>query len=297
MLRLRAARMSLLLLVLVIPGSFGATFADSLHAKNRNKKRDPVVVHTYGTGFAAEVANTIPVSAAKLAPLLPDGYELAPAAALGLGGSDQGLVVIFNFYGLNNTIDRKTSRKKSSTRIDLLILVQKPAAAGEIGADIPAAYHFYSLAFFTNDTDFAASLKSADMPVEFVPRISFERDIDDAGQGAITVSVPSRNSPFLSFTEAFGHAPAAPLNGVFWYEGKKGTAALHFQIDEPEQGQALSLIYTEPESPLNVLLTDGGLGPGPTDPETGYPSVLTPSLNLWYPHGSRGRLWLIPRPK
>jgi hypothetical protein len=111
------------------------------------------------------------------------------------------------------------------------------------------------------------------------------------------VNVPSRESPFYSHNTMFAHTPAPPLNGFFWHEGEKGTSALHFQIDKPQQGQALSLIYTEPGSPLNRLLTDEGFGPGPTDPETGYPSVITPSLNLFYPHGSRGRLWLIGRPK
>jgi hypothetical protein len=60
-----------------------------------------------------------------------------------------------------------------------------------------------------------------------------------------------------------------------------------------EQGQAQSLIYAEPGSPLNVLLEGGGFGPGPMDPATGYESVITPSLNLLDPQGSHGRLLLI----
>jgi hypothetical protein len=286
-----AARMAVFLTVLAILGSIKPTFGNRPPAKGTGNPHDVVVLHTYETGFATEVANTIPVSAAKLVPLLPDGYELVPAAAFGLGGWDEGIVVIFNFQGVGNTVDHRSLQP--STRIDLLILVTEPAVAKLAGADIPGATHFYSLAFYTDDAEFAASLRSADMPVEFVPQITYDRQIDVAGVGTLTVGVPSKDSPFYSLNTAFGHTPAGPLNGFFWYEGKKGTTVLNFEIDVTEQGQVQSLIFTEPESPLNVLLAGGGYGPGPTDPETGYESVITPSVNLLYPQGSRGRLLLI----
>jgi hypothetical protein len=126
-----------------------------------------------------------------------------------------------------------------------------------------------------------------------VPKIEHERQIDETGVGTLAVGVPSKHSPFYSLNTAFGHEPAGPLDGVFWYEGKNGTAAIHFQHDVHEEGQAQSLIFTPPGSPLNVLLEGGGFGPGPTDPETGYESVITPSINILYPVGARGRLLLI----
>lgn len=286
---------TVLLATVAILGSFSETFGKTPSAKGRDNSHSAMLLHTYGTAFAVEVANTIPVSAAKLTPLLPEGYEVTPASTLGLGGDDEGLVVIFNFYGTDNTIDRRKTRLGSSARIDLLILVDEPAAAGLIGADIPGAFHFYTLAFFVDDAEFAASLRSAGMPVEFVPRTLFDHDLNEAGEGRIIVHVPSRESPFYSDNTMFAHTPAPPLNGFFWHESEKGTAALHFQIDEPRQGQALSLVFAASDSPLGLLLTGGGFGPGPVDPETGYPSIVTPSLNLFYPQGSRGRLWLIAK--
>jgi hypothetical protein len=252
-----------------------------------------VVLHTYETEFGTEVINTIPVGAANLVPLLPGGYQLVPAAALGLGGWDQGIVAIVNFQGTNNTLDGRRSRQRRRTVIDLLILVAEPAAAEMAGLDIPGAFHLYSLAFYTDDVRYAASLRSADMPVEFVPRLMHDRQIDMDGEGTLFVDVPSKNSPFYSLNTAFGHSPAGPLDAVFWYEGKKGTAAIHFQHDTHEEEQAQSLVFTEPGSPLNALLEGGGFGPGPTDPETGYESVTTPSLNILYPQGAFGRLLLI----
>lgn len=295
--RVPSPRIALLLSALLLLDDFQLSYGGSPLPEGPVREQDVVVLHTYDTQLATEVANTIPVDAARLTPLLPQGYEVAPASTLGLGGDDEGLVVIFNFYGADNSIDHRQTRQGSSARIDLLILVHEPAAAGLIGADVPGAFHFYTLALFVDDAEFAASLRSADMPVEFVPRTLFDHDLSDAGEGTITVDVPSRGSPFYSHNTMFAHAPVAPLNGFFWHESEKGTAALHFQIDKPRMGQAVSLIYTEPGSPLNGLLTDEGFGPGPTDPETGYPSIVTPSLNLSYPHGSRGRLWLIERAK
>lgn len=270
---------------------FLAWFASAANAQPPQAKVR--VLHTYQTGFATEVAHTTPVPATTLTPLLPEGYVLAPAALQGLGGWDEGVVVIFNFHGSENSIDYRRSRNRTSTRIDLLVWVMEPAAAKLIGADNPGAFHFYSLAYYTDDVEFAASLRSAGMPVEFVPQTTYERDMDLTGVGTVAVNAPSRWTPFYSTTTAFGHAPAGPLNGIFWHESKRGTASLQFQTDVTEQGQAQSLIFTEPGNPLHQLLQGGSFGPGPTDPTTGYESVLTPSLNLFYPQGSVGRLMLI----
>jgi hypothetical protein len=251
------------------------------------------LIHTYPTAAATEVVNAIPVSAAKLVSLLPDGYEPVPAAVLGLGGWDQGIVVIVNFQGASGAVDGRMPRNWFRTVIDIGILVTEPAAAELAGVDIPGAFHFYSLAFYTDDAEFAASLRSADMPVEYVPHIVHDRQIDADGEGTLLMAVPSKDSPFYSASTAFGYSPAGPLNAVFWYEGKQGTAALHFQHEVHEEGQAQSLIFTEAGSPLNMLLDGGGFGPGPTDPATGYESVITPSLNILYPQGALGRLLLI----
>ena len=62
---------------------------------------------------------------------------------------------------------------------------------------------------------------------------------DAAGEGTITVGVPSKHSPFSSLNTATGLAPDEPLNGVFWYEGKQGTVVLHFQIEATERGPEL----------------------------------------------------------
>jgi hypothetical protein len=204
-------------------------------------------------------------------------------------------VVIVNFQGTNNTLDGRKVPQRPRTVIDLLVLVAEPAAAELAGLDIPGAFHLYSLAFYTDDARYAASLRRADMPVEFVPHLTHDRQMNTDGEGTLLIDVPSRESPFYSHNTAFGHSPAGPLNAVFWYEGKQGTAAVHFQHDAHEEGPAQSLIFTPPGSPLNGLLEGGGFGPGPTDPETGYESVLTPSLNLLYPVGARGRLLLIAR--
>jgi hypothetical protein len=287
--------MTLFLAALAIVGGAKQTFGKPPPTKGGGNAHDAMILHTYGTESATELINTIPVSAANLVPLLPDGYELVSAAALGLGGWDQGLVAIVNFQGTNNTLDGRQSRQRFRTVIDLLILVAEPTAAAVAGLDIPGAFHLYSLAFYTNDARYAASLRLADMPVEFVPHLSHERQIDADGEGTLLIDVPSKVSPFFSQNTAFGHVPAGPLDAVFWYEGKHGTAAIHFQHDTHEEGQAQSLIFTPPGSALNGLLAGGGFGPGPTDPETGYESVITPSLNILYPQGAIGRLLLIPR--
>src|SRR5262245_7671066 len=100
----------------------------TLAAQAAVARAQPKVLHTYRTEFATELINAIPVSAANLVPHLPDGYELVPAAVLGLGGWDQGLVVIVNFQGANGRVDGRKSHQRFRTVIDLGIMVAEPAA-------------------------------------------------------------------------------------------------------------------------------------------------------------------------
>jgi hypothetical protein len=67
------------------------------------------VLHTYGTSEGHEIANVIAVNASKLLPLLPPEYTLVPAASLGFGRPDQGLVDIANFRGFDPTVDNRTT--------------------------------------------------------------------------------------------------------------------------------------------------------------------------------------------
>jgi hypothetical protein len=243
------------------------------------------------------VANTIPVSAEKLIPLLPDEYSLVPAAALGLGSWDQGIVAIANFRGDNPQVDHRKSGQAQQVAIDVLILVNEPAEAATLGVNIPGAFHLYTLAIYTNDPQYAASLRAADMPVQFVPGITYDRLMDDAtGVGDVNVAVPAKGSPFYSFNTGFGYGPAGALDTVFWHDGKHGKAVLHFHDEPFQQGQAQSQIYTQPGSKWDNLLSGGGLGPGTTDPVTGYHSIVTPSLNFRYGQGTSGRLMLIAPP-
>ncbi|MCJ1883212.1 hypothetical protein LNY03_29315, partial [Pseudomonas nitroreducens] len=71
----------------------------------------------------------IPVNASTLAPLLPAGYSVLPASALGFGSPDQGLVAIFNFRGIDPTVDGKTHGKQRRASIDIVIAVAEPAQA------------------------------------------------------------------------------------------------------------------------------------------------------------------------
>src|SRR5262245_60809336 len=134
------------------------------------------------------------------------------------------------------------------------------------------------------------------MPAEFVPGITYERLMDDAsGFGDVNVGVPAGHNPFYSRNTGFGYEPAGALDAVFWHNGKLGKAVLHFHDEPFRQGQALSQVYTQPASRWDTLLTGGGFGPGTPDPTTGYNSIVTPSLNLRYDQGSRGRLlWIAP---
>lgn len=296
---LLSARFALLLGALAILGcGFRQAFGDTPQGTGNEDHDDVVLLHTYDTSLASEVANAIPVSAARLLPLLPDEYDLIPAAAFGIGGADEGIVVIVNFQGWDPTIDHRGPLKDPSIRIYVTILVGEPPAAAGAGVGAAGALHFYTLAVYTDDGPYAASLRVADLPVEFVPAMIFDRRIDDlSGVGELTVAVPSRVSPFFSVNSALGYAPSGAVDAVFWHNGTRGTAILHF-INEPAlQGDAISLVYTPPGSAWSELITGGGFGPGPPDPETGFESVIAPSLNFLYPRGSRGRLLLLSNSK
>ena len=85
------------------------------------------LLHTYGNSLGQEVANVIAVSASKLLPLLPAGYNLVPAASLGFGRPDQGIVAIANFRGIAPTVDGKKPSNQNQVAVDVGILVVEPA--------------------------------------------------------------------------------------------------------------------------------------------------------------------------
>jgi hypothetical protein len=258
-------------------------------------RADVELLHTYGNSQGQEVVNVVAISASKLFPLLPAGYNLVPAASVGFGGPDQGIVVIANFRGIDPTVDRRTPLNENQVAIDVAILVVEPGEAVQAGVSVPGAFHFYALAIYTNDARYAASLRRADIPVEFVSKIGYQRDMDDAtGVGDLIVSVPSKDSPFQTFSSGGGYVPMhGAFNAAFWHDGQRGQAVLHF-LDQPfRQGTAISHIYTQPNSTWDALFDGGGLGPCDPHPETGYRCVIAPALNLRYDEGTRGRLLLI----
>jgi hypothetical protein len=253
------------------------------------------LLHTFGSSVAHEVAIVIPVNLSRLAGLLPAGYSVLPASALGFGGPYQGLVAIFNFQGINPSVDSRTDGKPSRASIDVVILVAEPLQAATAGVKIPGAFHTYTLAIYTDNREFAAGLRAGDMPVEFVRKLTYQRDMDDAsGAGNVTVTVPSKDSPFKSVSTGFGYGlQAGALNAILWHEGRDGRVALHFHDVPFRQGNAISRVYTKPHSRWEALLADGGLGPCAPDPETGYSCVNAVAINLRYDKGDNGRLLLI----
>jgi len=263
------------------------------HSDEHKAKVEPL--HTYGNSLGQEVDTVIAISASKLLPLLPPGYNVVPAAALGFGGPDQGLVVIVDFRGFDPTIDHKKPLKENLLTVDVAILVFEPGEAAHAGVNIPGAFHLYALAIHTNDARYAESLHRADIPVEFVKKIGYHRHMDDAtGVGDLIVSVPSEDSPFQTFSSGQGYVSmAGDFNAVFWHDGRKGKAVLHFRSQNFRQGTAISRIYTQPDSAWDALFDGGGLGPCEPHPETGYRCVFAPALNLRYNDGTRGRLLLI----
>jgi hypothetical protein len=252
------------------------------------------VLHNYRMSFATEMANAIRVDKSKLVPLLPEGYEPVPASDVGVGGENDGVFVIVNVCNENFSIDGKVSQRTSLVNIPS-ILVREPAVAAEAGLNIPGAFHIYPLAIYIDDRAYVDSLRSGDMPVRFLPNITHDRRIDNAGVGELTVRVPARKNPFHSLNKASGFTSTGRVDVVVWYEGDKGTAALTFRFDLAQEGPALSQVFTKPETKLNRLLTGGGLGPGPRDSKTGFESIRAPSLSFQYPQGGSGSLILIKK--
>jgi hypothetical protein len=253
-----------------------------------------VLLHTYANSLGFEVTPLVAVGGARLAPLLPAGYGMVPATAFGVGGADQGLVVMVNFGGLGQATDRGAPHDQE-VAIDIAVLVAEPAAAASVGLGIPGAFHLYTLAIYTNDARYAASLRDADMPVEFVDGIGYDRAIDDAsGMGALTVTVPADPAALKTVASALGYAPApGELNAIFWHESSEGIAALHYHGKPFRQGNAMAEVFFQPRSKWEALLADGGLGPCSSDPDTGFGCVSAPALNFRYDEGTEGRLLLI----
>jgi hypothetical protein len=159
--------------------------------------------------------------------------------------------------------------------------------------NLPGAFHFYTLAIYTDDSHYADSLEDW-MPIEFVKSTTYDRQFDDAtGVGTLAVNVPDHDSPLHSISDAFGYQlQSGALDAVFWHQGNRGTSVLHFHDEPFLRGQALSQVYARPAGWLGSLLLGGGIGPCPAD-AAGNACVQAPSQNLRYPAGSRGQLSLI----
>jgi len=255
------------------------------------------VLHTFGSSLGQEVTSLIAVSRSKLAPLVPSEYTIVPASSLLLGTPDQGILAIVNYRGTNPVVDGRLSSNQPWVVIDVGILIVEPAAAASVGVNFPGAYHFYTVSIHTNVALYHASLRNAQMPVEHVENITYQRDMDDAtGSGNLFVSIPAKHPFLYSMHTGFGYALApGALNAAFWHNGPRGTSVLNFTDQPFRQGNALSNIYTRPGSSLNALLDGGGLGPCTTDPQTGFNCIIAPSLNLRYDQGSIGKLQLIKK--
>jgi hypothetical protein len=253
------------------------------------------ILHSYRSEQGQEVINIIPVEQEKLYSLLPQGYQIVPAASLGFGGADQGIVAITNFRGFGSTVDGKETNL-TQVSISVSIVIAEPSDAAKVGLDIPGAPHVYTLQIYTNDAQYAASLQSGGMPVEFVEDIEYERNMDDAsGVGNLFVNVPANDSPLMTLSSGQGYFPVpGALNGVFWADREdKDKVALHF-LDEPfRQGNAIGQILTQSQTRWNTLFDGGGLGSCPTVPEPGYDCIIAPSLNLRFDGGTRGELILV----
>ena len=192
-------------------------------------------------------------------------------------------------------MDDKALSTQEMVAIRVGIVITEPPEAVDVGVNIPGAYHLYALAKYINVAPNAASLQLADLPVEFVNKIDYQRTTDDAtGIGGLNVSVPAKDSPFYSVNEGLGYDPVpGVLTATFWYDGRKGKVALPFVGVPFRQGSAISYIYTKPQSTWDLLFNGGGLGPCAPDPRTGYNCVIAPSFNIRYDEGSDGTLWLI----
>ena len=272
----------------------GFAVAAGLISQGTAARSETQVLHTYGNTLGQEVISVIAVDASKLQPLLPAGYEPVPASTVGFGQAGQGIVTIGNFRGLNYFVDNRGS-SRDQVAIDLLILVNKPDQAAQAGVDIPGAFHVYALGIYTNDPVYAASFQRVGFPVEYVSKLKYDRDMDDAtGVGNLSISIPSKDSPFSTFSVGYGYSRSAgAFNTVFWHDVRGGKAVLHF-FDQPfSQGTAISQIYTKPGSKLDQLLSGGGMGPCAPQAGTGYHCISAPALNLRYDEGTVGKLMLI----
>jgi hypothetical protein len=113
-----------------------------------------VAVHTYATSDGREIAQVIAVSTTTLLPLLPPGYQVVPASALGVGSPSQGIVAIANFQGFQPTIDQGADGNAEQVAIDVGILVAEPQDAALANVNLPGAFHFYTLAIYTDDSHY-----------------------------------------------------------------------------------------------------------------------------------------------
>ena len=285
MMYLRVCLRSALIVFLMVFGNLAPGHAADQQART---------VHTYRNVSGVEIANVITVDITNLVSLVPAGYSILPAATVGFGGLDQGVVAIANFRGLTPMVDQRTTGKVQQVAVDIGILVTQPNKAAMAGLDIPGAFHFYTLAIYSDDARYMASLRDADMPASF-KNIIYNRAINDTtGIGDLTVVVPDSKSPLASRNVGLTLAPAVgAFDTIFWYNGKRGTAALHFK-DEPFQtGTANSQIYALRDSKLGNLLLSGGLGQCASDPNLVFLCVASKSLNLLYPQGTVGTLLLM----
>jgi len=249
------------------------------------------VVHTYALSRAHEVDNLIAVDASKLAGLLPDGYVMVPASALGVGSDNQGIVVIVNFEGLDPVTDDSSSNANRRIAIDVAILVAEPVEAAKADVAFPGAFHLYTLAMYSDEEPYVASLKT-NMPIRSDPGLIYQRTIDDvSGTGDLTANVSVEPS-LATFSTSFGYGPStSPLHAIFWHDSADGKAALHFNVPVFRQSNAISRVFTQPGSALAALLEGGGTGSCPPDPNTGFNCVTAPSVSFSFDQGDTG--WLL----
>ena len=250
-------------------------------------------LHTYAQALAQEIVSLVVVSAAKLAPLLPKGYTLVPAVAVGLGALDQGVVVVAQRRGIGATIDGGPAASKPEVNVYLGILIAPPAAAAGEGVLIPNAAHFYLLKLYTNEAAYADTFRSADMPVELVKPLVYLRNINDAtGAGTDEVVVPDVKSPLAAANTGISLAPLpGATEGVFWHDGKLGTAGFYFR-DAPRQlGNATSHIFTAPGTRWGSLFEGGGTGS--CGSYAGFACISSPAVKSLFPQGGQAFLFLV----
>jgi hypothetical protein len=199
--------------------------------------------------------------------------------------------MVANVQGSRISIDGRQSHNDDIRVVDVGILVAEPAEAALADANPPGALHFHTLAIYTDDPRYAASLHASGMPAELVTGIAFDRRFDDAtGFGTLAADVPTRDAPFHSTSTGFGYQPVpGELDVVFWHRDRHGTSVLHSR-QTVLQGPAASQLYLRPGSRWGRLLLGGGIGPCPADPPSRSECVSTPSLNFRFPQGFHKQL-------